>query len=282
MGRVTRFNNMANLSRINYIKLFLSATHNINAASVSTTTMTANTSILGENKMLPIKSKMMEKLYGLKASNHVYKLLQELDPEFNEEIQRIAYDHYWKLPGLSIRDKSLVTVVSLIASCKEEQTKIHINGFLNLGGTKEDILNVLIYLIEIIGLDSIKKSFEALCEVLKERNEKNEVIQEINILFTKKIKNIDIEKLNAILSKRDRYIINIASCVAIGEQGKIRNSIKDFLTGSECSKDDLKNILIHQIVYCGFPAVMNGFTALKNVLDDNRIMENNNKLKAKL
>src|SRR5581483_8403101 len=83
----------------------------------------------GDQKM-PSKSHMMDELYGKEVADKVYNRLQELDPELNEVVQKIAYDHFWARPGLNIRDKSLVTVASLIAMGKEEQTKIHMNGFL--------------------------------------------------------------------------------------------------------------------------------------------------------
>ena len=76
------------------------------------------------------RSNQMDLLYGEERSKLVYQRLQYLDPNLNEEIQRIAYDHYWARPGLSFEDKSLVTVISLIALNKEEQTRIHIHGLI--------------------------------------------------------------------------------------------------------------------------------------------------------
>ena len=218
---------------------------------------------------MPTKSKMMVKLYGSKVSDRVYEQLQELYPILNEEIQKIAYDHYWKLPGLSMRDKSLVTLVSLIVLHKEEQTRIHINGFINSGGTKEDIFNMLTYLAESNNIQSSEKGFEALIDVLIERDEPKEILKEFQKKFVNNTKNINTNKKDVILNERDRYIIDVASCVALGQQEKTKTSIKIFLNESPCSKEDLKNIFIHQIVYCGFPSAMNGFSALKSVLDEN-------------
>src|SRR5262245_55649496 len=73
-----------------------------------------------EQKLLTKKSSLMDQLYGQEVSQRVFDRIQELDPVLNKEIQEIAYDHYWARPGLSIRDKSLVTVASLIALRKEE------------------------------------------------------------------------------------------------------------------------------------------------------------------
>ena len=70
-------------------------------------------------------SQMMVQLYGTESAKKVNDRLEELDPEFNELVQKVAYDIFWKRPGLTIREKSLVTVAALIAMQKAEQTKIH-------------------------------------------------------------------------------------------------------------------------------------------------------------
>lgn len=58
------------------------------------------------------RSPLMDQLYGKEISEQVCDRLEELDPLLNKEVQEIAYNHYWALPGLSIRDKSLITIVS--------------------------------------------------------------------------------------------------------------------------------------------------------------------------
>lgn len=115
------------------------------------------------------KSEMMTSLYGEKYSQRVYERLEELDPELNRIIQSVAYDQGWGKDGLSIRDKSLITVVALIAMGREEQTKIHMNGFLNCGGKVEDLRNSLLHLHIYCGFPAVMNGFAALTAVLKDR-----------------------------------------------------------------------------------------------------------------
>ena len=82
-----------------------------------------------KSKRKKLKSPLMDILYGKKYSKNVYERLEELDPELNRIIQEIPYDYFWAREGLSIRDKSLITVAALVAMGKEEQTRIHMNGF---------------------------------------------------------------------------------------------------------------------------------------------------------
>lgn len=66
---------------------------------------------------------------------------------------------------------------------------------------------------------------------------------------------------------RDIFIANIASSAAIGHQDKIESSIMKFLQNNSSNINDVRNILIHQIIYCGFPVAVNSFAALKSVIE---------------
>ncbi len=83
----------------------------------------------------PQKSKMMAALYGEAASDVVYDRCQALSPNFNKLIQELVYDVFWARPGLTLKEKSLITIISLIVHNKEEQLRIHLSGFFNLSGT---------------------------------------------------------------------------------------------------------------------------------------------------
>lgn len=206
------------------------------------------------------RSKLMDKLYGMDESKKVFENLEGLDPLLNKEVQEIAYNRYWAMPGLSIRDKSLVTIVSLVSLKKEVQTKPHMIGFLNTGGTAKDLVYVLIVLSASLGVTSTQRGLEILCEILRERKEDYEKIKKLQEIFKKGDRDL--------ISKKDAHFASVASCVAIGEQEKTKASIRSFLDEGALNKDDLKNILIHLIAYCGFPVAVNGFGALKAIMDE--------------
>lgn len=205
----------------------------------------------------------MTTLYGAKNASDVYNRLEELDPQLNEEVQKIAYDHFWSRPGLSIRDKSLVTVASLVTMSKEEQLRIHLTGLLNSGGTVPEIREMLLILSLSVGADAALKGYQALSEVCKERSQAdNDPTPFANAVRTIS-ESRDIWNLPA-LTRRNKNIINVSSAVARGEQPSMLAAIRRFLDDG-VDIDDLRNIMIHQIVYCGFPASMNGFAALQRI-----------------
>lgn len=211
------------------------------------------------------RSKLMDQLYGEENSKIVFARLEYLDHELNKDIQNIAYDYYWALPGLNVREKSLVTITSLIVLSREEQTKIHFNGFLNSGGTIDDVISLLLYMGDNFGELSARKGLLALTDVLEERNSSQEEIT----FFTEKF-NTEIlkEEKTLELSEKNMDIVNIASSVASGDLSMIDSKISDYIDSHDGDFEDIRNIIRHQIVYCGFPAAMNGFARMRKVLED--------------
>ena len=106
-------------------------------------------------------------LYGEDFSKELVKVFETLDPDFKKFAQEVAYGIFWKKEGLSIRDKSLVTISALVAQGKEWQTKIHIRGFLNNGGTEEELRNAFLQLAAYCGFPAAMNAFAALNEVVK-------------------------------------------------------------------------------------------------------------------
>lgn len=210
----------------------------------------------GNNSYAAARSNQMDLLYGEERSKLVYQRLQYLDPILNEEIQRIAYDHYWARPGLSFEDKSLVTVISLIALNKEEQTRIHIHGLLERGVPLKELAEIIIYAKEVVSEESAQKAIIAAIDVLKER-----ALPTFNIEEFKR----HIESKNISLTERRKCVINIALASAIGNNDITRDTIGTLLEQGFDVKD-MKNIFIHQIVYCGFPTSMTSFAILQDVL----------------
>ena len=121
------------------------------------------------NKQKP--SPIMNKLYGDDFALTVSDRLEELDPELHRLIQEIPYEIFWKRDGLSLKEKALITVSALIAMGKEEQIKIHMRGFLNSGGTEEELKNTLLHLTMYCGFPAAMNGFNALKEVLKKNKE---------------------------------------------------------------------------------------------------------------
>lgn len=207
------------------------------------------------------RSPMMDKLYGELVSQQVYERLQSLDPELNELIQRVAYDIFWFRPGLSLRDKALITVVSLITLSREEQTKIHINGFLNAGGAPSELFHVLLQIAGLLSADSALQGLAALRQVLNQNSVSWSEDSTAEAAITAMAASPNSNWRHEGLSLRDTNLIAVAVAVTVGNISASKTAIKKYLKYGG-SFEDLRSTILHLIVYCGFPVAMNGFAAL--------------------
>lgn len=116
--------------------------------------------------MTPIQqSKVLSELYGETYAKEVAARLESLDPQFAGITQAIPYELFWNRPGLCIRDKSIATIAALVALGREEQTAIHMRGFLHSGGNIDDLRNLLIHLAIYCGFPAAMAGFATLKKV---------------------------------------------------------------------------------------------------------------------
>jgi 4-carboxymuconolactone decarboxylase len=67
-------------------------------------------------------------------------------PGLCEYTDRILYDEIWERPGLSKRDRSLITVAALIAMYRPEQLTAHLSLALENGLSQEEIGEAITHL----------------------------------------------------------------------------------------------------------------------------------------
>ena len=67
-------------------------------------------------------------------------------PKLIDLSEKVLYGDVWERPGLSKRDRSLVTVAALIAMVRPDQLKGHLERALINGVTKEEIGEVITHL----------------------------------------------------------------------------------------------------------------------------------------
>ncbi len=70
----------------------------------------------------------------------------DIAPRLTESSDTILFDDVWQRPGLSPRDRSLITVASLIALYRSNELPLHLNKALENGVTRDEIVEVITHL----------------------------------------------------------------------------------------------------------------------------------------
>lgn len=95
--------------------------------------------------------------------------VDEFSRPFAELLNTYCWNDIWNRPGLPRKTRSLLNLAMLSALGREHELKLHINGALNNGVTKEEIREVFLQVAIYCGVPAAVTSFRCAREVFKER-----------------------------------------------------------------------------------------------------------------
>ena len=102
--------------------------------------------------------------------------VDDFNKPFVDLLNTYCWNDIWNRPGLERKTRSMLNLAMLSALGKEHELKLHINGALNNGLTKEQIrevfLQVAIYCGVPAGVDSFRIAREAFAEYDKQNAQK--------------------------------------------------------------------------------------------------------------
>ena len=90
-----------------------------------------------------------------------------LAPEFFGLVTQFVFGMFWSRPNLDLRSRSLCTVAQLAALGKTDELKGHLLGALNLGITREELVEVLMQTACYAGVPTAVTALNAAADVLK-------------------------------------------------------------------------------------------------------------------
>ncbi|RYE84080.1 MAG: 4-carboxymuconolactone decarboxylase [Hyphomicrobiales bacterium] len=91
------------------------------------------------------------------------------DDDFQAFITEGAWGSVWSRPGLSKRERSLVTVALLAALGHDEELAMHIRATANTGATAEDIKEALLHVAVYAGVPAANRAFKVAKQELGKR-----------------------------------------------------------------------------------------------------------------
>lgn len=189
-------------------------------------------------------SEIMQLLYGDKTSD-IVKRCYDTDPWFGQCVEDFVYEQVWRLPPLSLPEKSLVTIASLASLMREMQLQIHFMGAYNLGCSKEQIIALFDYMES--------KNYIA---------NKTNIIPLVNDFFAAipTVKKHDFD-----LTEKNKTLIDIACTVSQGNLQTVKACFEEILKNDFSEKETIKAVLRHLTIYTGCPSTMNGFSVLNSL-----------------
>ena len=95
--------------------------------------------------------------------------IQEVAPHLAELSANGLFGDVWERPGLSKRDRSLITVAMLVALYRSGQLPGHINRALDNGVTKDEIGEVITHVAFYAGWPTAANAARIIKEVYDER-----------------------------------------------------------------------------------------------------------------
>jgi 4-carboxymuconolactone decarboxylase len=92
---------------------------------------------------------------------------QKLAPEFFLLVAQFCFGMFWSRPNLAVRERSLCTVAQLAALGRTEELKAHLAGALNVGWTREQLIEVLMQTACYAGVPAAVNALNAAADVLQ-------------------------------------------------------------------------------------------------------------------
>ncbi len=95
--------------------------------------------------------------------------VRQVVPRLIELTETLVYPDIWERPGLSKRDRSLITVAALVALYRPDQLKTHTERALANGITREEIGELITHLAFYAGWPSAMSAARVAKQVFEEK-----------------------------------------------------------------------------------------------------------------
>lgn len=98
----------------------------------------------GAREQLAEQPKCMANKGGLRAADPLIQEVSKVAPGFDQLACEFAFEKILSRPGLGIKQREIATLAALTALGAEQELKLHVAVALNVGLTKEEIVEVLL------------------------------------------------------------------------------------------------------------------------------------------
>jgi 4-carboxymuconolactone decarboxylase len=115
-----------------------------------------------------IRRKLMGDDYADKLDDGLYR--HPIMEKFAAYTQEAIFGTLWARPGLDLKTRALICVISDAATGREPELKLHLRFARNQGWTEEELSESLLHLAGYIGAPLVREALLTAIEVFKEMN----------------------------------------------------------------------------------------------------------------
>jgi 4-carboxymuconolactone decarboxylase len=106
------------------------------------------------------------------AGERVVESLQDIAPDFARYLIEFPFGDIYSRPGLDLKSREIAVVAALTAlGNAAPQLKVHIRGALNVGCSRQEVVEVIMQMAVYAGFPAALNGLFAAKEVFKERDE---------------------------------------------------------------------------------------------------------------
>ncbi|RUX78025.1 4-carboxymuconolactone decarboxylase [Mesorhizobium sp. M7A.F.Ca.US.006.04.2.1] len=92
----------------------------------------------------------------------------DFDQPFQELITEAAWGTVWARPGLTRRERSIVTLALLAALGHDEEVAMHVRATVNTGASRDDICEAFLHVAIYAGVPAANRAFKIAKDVFSE------------------------------------------------------------------------------------------------------------------
>jgi 4-carboxymuconolactone decarboxylase len=103
----------------------------------------------------------------------VVKSFEDIAPDLGRYILEFAYGDVFSRPNLDLKTRELATVGALTGlntTASELPLKVHVNGALNVGANRQEIVEAIVHMIPYVGFVKVQQAMALAESVFQERN----------------------------------------------------------------------------------------------------------------
>jgi 4-carboxymuconolactone decarboxylase len=115
-----------------------------------------------------MRRKLMGDAYADKLDSSVYS--NPIMEKFAEVTQETIFGTLWTRPGLDLKTRALIVVISDVAQGRDPELKLHLRFARNQGWTEDELSEALLHLAGYVGAPLVREALLTACEVFKEMN----------------------------------------------------------------------------------------------------------------